>query len=1227
MAKKTEQEKTFVNSPCEICPQQAKNALGATCSMRVEDRNDPRGFSWKSAPNRPLPALKQHGVVKSDVVIVGDSPYPQDVCNGMIFSDTRRKIEDTFRRNGVDVTNYIFTSSVKCNVNKKGSTTGEIRDTLSACRHILVNEINAASPKLIIAFGDFALKQILKAGGISKKRGTLIFSKEFNCWVYPAIHPVIVNIDQSKASFWDADITQVCQFIKNGYKAVTVEDTGSYSDVESIDFILKDSNFATAPDTETQGKDWADPNGLVISYSLTDKDGRGYNVWLHHEVETEAEADFTIQWERKNGKRREVVPVYVKRADGYERKVAELRELLTRSDITKIMMNGNFDLHRFRTLGIEREEVKKYTFDIQTGMHVIDPDNFKQASMLDIQRAVLPGSLDHKTAFAAEDGDKKDMLLSAKTDPVAFTNYAAADSARTHQMGIIIRQAVANDPFRARYYTLLQHPVQSEIMYEMEKNGILFDTASLPEAKDKIAKVMMEKEREFLAKVPAAVLDKHRQKGIKLTRNDFIRDIFFSQEGFRLTPLEKTPTGEAGIGRKLLIRLRDELPDNSLAKEALSTYIEWGPYQKLYSTYLKGFGEAVCADGKLHPSISKVGTATSRSSCVRKGSLVEIVRDVSKYPKGVPIELVRPGDLVYSFDSNGDPLLKKVTWAGKTGHRELVRIHLRNTKGLDRGYLDVTPEHRIRLSTGEYVEAQHLKPLMSVCSVYRSLSNYGYEEVWMTNKAHTAEHRFVYESVIGAIPDGCVIHHKDRNKRNNTPENLEAIPVGDHTKTHAKEDIYRVHSAALCRVYTRTELLKMFAKAKGRPTEMGHDFDCIKNALLTHDINWSEASKRYNRRGEFISRGRVRDTLRMPGDRALRYLGVGFSRWKELLDYYGFERPRKWANQFGAFTPHVNNHLIVSVERLTETDDVYDLTVEGTHNFVVGGISVHNCSKPNLQNIPKRNPLIQKPIRKLLIAPPGKKLVAADASQAELRFIAHESQDVEMIKVYREGRDIHSNTAEMLIRLGGRVLEELTAAEIKSFRTKAKAVNFGLAFGMFPKKFQAYARDEYGVHLTLKEAEAFRDAFFALYKGLLPWHEQKIAFARSNGFTRSLFGFTRLTPNINSTDMMKRIEDEHVAINTSIQSASNDTVLLAALLMKRRRMFDPARAQLSLFVHDELVYTVDEDYVDEFTPILLHAMENPPLKEMFGFELCVPLVAEAKTGYNLAEMQDYVRAA
>jgi DNA polymerase-1 len=189
------------------------------------------------------------------------------------------------------------------------------------------------------------------------------------------------------------------------------------------------------------------------------------------------------------------------------------------------------------------------------------------------------------------------------------------------------------------------------------------------------------------------------------------------------------------------------------------------------------------------------------------------------------------------------------------------------------------------------------------------------------------------------------------------------------------------------------------------------------------------------------------------------------------------------------------------------------------------------CDHPNLQNIPRSGPL-----RSYIRAPEGCLFVIADYSQIELRIAAKISGDTEMLSAYAEGRDLHTRTAQSLT---GR--QDVR----KDDRKLAKAVNFGLLYGMGAKGLRSYALRSYGVEMSLEEAALYRRRFFETYPGLRRWHEQeRRAWLRSETETRTLSGRRR-------TDVQRLID----RLNSPVQGTSADGLKLAlALLWERRDM-------------------------------------------------------------------------
>ena len=273
-------------------------------------------------------------------------------------------------------------------------------------------------------------------------------------------------------------------------------------------------------------------------------------------------------------------------------------------------------------------------------------------------------------------------------------------------------------------------------------------------------------------------------------------------------------------------------------------------------------------------------------------------------------------------------------------------------------------------------------------------------------------------------------------------------------------------------------------------------------------------------------------------------------------------------------------------------------------------------SSINLQNIPKRGSLA-KIIRKLFVAPPGYVLISADASQAELRFMALLAQEPTMLEIYREGGDIHGKTAEVVT---GKTREEMTEAEYKEARQKSKAVNFGFLYGAGWRTFQRVAKIDYGVEVSDADAQQIRELFFDKYSAIKDYHRKVKSFCHQRKYVISPLGRVRHLPEIDSTDDKVVKDTERQALNHAIQSVASDSVLLSALEIMK--VCPPEECAPVLFIHDDLTFQVREDLVDKYVRIIKHHMINPPL-EQFGVNLNLPLGSDTQVGRSLADMHDY----
>jgi DNA polymerase I-like protein with 3'-5' exonuclease and polymerase domains/uracil-DNA glycosylase len=285
-----------------------------------------------------------------------------------------------------------------------------------------------------------------------------------------------------------------------------------------------------------------------------------------------------------------------------------------------------------------------------------------------------------------------------------------------------------------------------------------------------------------------------------------------------------------------------------------------------------------------------------------------------------------------------------------------------------------------------------------------------------------------------------------------------------------------------------------------------------------------------------------------------------------------------------------------------------------------------NSQDPNGQNFPKRGGKkvdFAKGFMRLIKASAGKVLIAADMSQVELRLTAWSAMEQNMLRIYNTGGDIHEATAAAVMRLSVEEFRALDAAVKKLQRFRAKAVNFGFIYGAMARTFQIYAKTQYEVDYTLREAEETRDIFFDKYK-LIPWHGRVEEYVKAHGYVNTLHGGVRHLPAVWSTDWQVSTEAVRQAINAPIQRMGSDLGVIA--INRLAAQVDPRLMRPVGFVHDQLIAEVDPGYVEQCMGWLCWVMENPPLEEWFGIRAPLPFVADPEFGPNLATTTEVSRS-
>ncbi len=269
--------------------------------------------------------------------------------------------------------------------------------------------------------------------------------------------------------------------------------------------------------------------------------------------------------------------------------------------------------------------------------------------------------------------------------------------------------------------------------------------------------------------------------------------------------------------------------------------------------------------------------------------------------------------------------------------------------------------------------------------------------------------------------------------------------------------------------------------------------------------------------------------------------------------------------------------------------------VHTTFNQVGTATGRLSSTNPNLQNIPIRTELGRE-IRAAFIAAPGNKLLSADYSQIELRLMAHFSADPLLTKAYQTGQDIHTLTAAEVFGVAPETMSKET-------RNRAKAVNFGIVYGISPFGLA----QQLGIEQS--EAKLYIEKYFERYKGVRAFIDRLLEETRREQRVRTMFGRVRPIPDIQSRNANLRGFAERTAVNTPLQGTAADLIKLAMIridaVLEKRKL----KAKMTLQVHDELVFDVPAREVDEVRELVRHEMEHVA-------ELSVPLVADVGVGDN-----------
>jgi DNA polymerase-1 len=292
----------------------------------------------------------------------------------------------------------------------------------------------------------------------------------------------------------------------------------------------------------------------------------------------------------------------------------------------------------------------------------------------------------------------------------------------------------------------------------------------------------------------------------------------------------------------------------------------------------------------------------------------------------------------------------------------------------------------------------------------------------------------------------------------------------------------------------------------------------------------------------------------------------------------------------------LKSNYVDSLPLLADSDG----RVHTTFNQVGTATGRLSSTNPNLQNIPIRTEKGRE-IRAAFIAAPGRVLLSADYSQIELRLMAHFSEDPLLVQAYQAGQDIHTLTASEVFGVP-------PISMSKETRNRAKAVNFGIVYGISPFGLAA------NLNIPQAEARLYIETYFARYAGVRQFIDRLLEETRATQQVRTLFGRVRPIPDIQSRNPNLRGFAERTAVNTPLQGTAADMIKIAMIRIDQKLRTQNLQTKMTLQVHDELLFDVPEEEIEAASALVKQEMENV-------IRLNVPIVVDIGIGQNWRDMK------
>ncbi len=523
-------------------------------------------------------------IFSSDILIVGESPGNTEEALGKPFVGDSGKLLNQMLYTYLDKdrSEVPVTNACRCQIPQEiKKVKSMLKKIILPCREYLVQDIFKVRPKLIIALGEIALSQLMnKWMTISRNRGLLIYSQEFNCYIYPIYHPSYilrnggVNSKNPSWLIWEKDWKFIGEYLRQEHKVIE----NSYFPYRSN---KEFSSAFLALDAE-----WDDKENLIV-FSISNNKVTRY--------------------------------VLFKELDN--RTALSLNKLFHRKII--VFANRPSDERILLKHGIPLENC--YKVDIFNMANLIN-ENIQ----INLENIAELYTDERKIKEESKKVGKKVWLMKEAD----LIRYNCKDAEVTAKAFKVLYKELKKDEKLYRYWEKFILPVE-EMLATIGMQGFRIDTEKLKINKAFVEGEKVKLEMELLSMIHPKIIEQHRDAGLKFTRDRFILDILFnSRYGLRLKAKEFTPTGLPSLEESHLLQFKDN--------RFVGKFLLWKHLEKLINTFFNGIERNLKEDGKIYPNIVLYSTKTGRTACYnpnlqqipRDGYLVDKLKELYEAPEG-----------------------------------------------------------------------------------------------------------------------------------------------------------------------------------------------------------------------------------------------------------------------------------------------------------------------------------------------------------------------------------------------------------------------------------------------------------------------------------------------------------------------------------------------------------------------------------------------------------------